>query len=122
MNSEFGRGCVYNLALFLIHKNRINNDLGVYGTIGKKEIAYNMWFYAAADHLFDMQIPTNIPKLTQSRMIEFRNKCLDFRLPTDNMNEATKKDYDWAIEEAKWLLRQIDKYCCKVKIQKGDYE
>ena len=120
MTSEFGKGLTYCLALFLCHSERdylITEDDIAKGIINKP----HMWFYGAADHLYDLQIPANLPKDLKKRLKEFKSKVLSWRLPFNAAKNATKEDRWWAIQEAKELIRLIDNHF-GVKTQKGDFE
>lgn len=106
--SDFGEGLTYCIALFLAHTERIRRDLETYESIGAGH-AYEMWFYGASDHMFDMH-PEQAPnKSLQRRCAKFKSRCMYLRMPMRDEERATEKDYDWAIEEAKDLLRLIDK-------------
>jgi len=120
MKSEFGEGLCYNLGLFLAHEGRINYDKQAYKKIGNKDFVYSMWFYSAADHLYDFH-PECAPRHLRSRALKFQQKVLGWRLPMDEKNNATEKDFYWAIQEAKDLLRLFDK-ANGVPIQKGKWE
>lgn len=118
MSSEFGKGCAYCLGLFLAHSER-----DYYLPTDKKGGILNrpgLWFYGAADHLFDLQIPASFPYALKKRLDKFQSKVLHLRLPMDG-KEATDEDRKWAINEAKELLRLIDKQI-GVKVIKGDWE
>lgn len=120
MKSEFGQGLTYCLGLFLCHSERdylISEEDIERGIINKPYL----WFYAAADHLFDLEIPETLSKPLQNRLKRFRNKVLHWRLTIDKKDKATEKDKQWAIQEAKDLLRLIDKNF-GVKTQKGGFE
>lgn len=119
--SEFGRGLTYNLGLFLAHAERINEYRRLKSTNPKSTNPYSLWFYGAADHLFELEIPKNLSKLLQGRLAKFQARCLDLRLPLDKQKEATETDYKWAIQEAKDLLRFIDNNM-GVKTEKSDWE
>lgn len=118
MKSEFGRGLCYNLGLFLAHAERIESMKIAYKAIPHR--MYSMWFYSAADHLYDFQ-PESAPKHLRKRCGKFMGRVLSLRLPLDEEKEAVAKDYEWAIQEAKNLLRLIDK-AHGVKTQKGCWE
>lgn len=120
MTSEFGKGLTYCLGLFLAHTDRINSDLEVYKKIGSNH-AYGMWFYGAADHLYDFQSDSAPNELLKNRCKKFYQKCLSLRLPMEEKEQATKEDYYWAIQEAKDLLRLIDQ-ANGIETEKGDWE
>lgn len=106
--SEFGKGLTYCLGLFLAHAER-----SIYLD------DYGMWFNAAADHLYEIQ-SSGLPKRLGNRIDKLQNRCLSWRLDLGGQ-KATKKDYDWALQEAKDLLRLIDKNN-GVKTEKGSWE
>lgn len=107
--SEFGKGLTYCLGLFLAHAEDIDRDLETYKATGNKNRAYEMWFYAASDHLYDF-LPEYAPnKSLKKRCKNFKQKCLTWRSPLIKINIANEKRYYWAIKEAKTLLRLIDR-------------
>lgn len=111
MKSDFGKGLTYCLGLFLAHSERI-----YYSENDKiKELEYRTFFYTSSDHLYDLQIES-APKSVRTKLKNFREFCFQRRL--DN---GTRKDMQWAIQEAKDLLRLIDK-ANGVKTIKGGYE
>lgn len=98
--SDFGSGCAYCLGLFVAHEfKRINID-------NKFEVS--LWFNGAADHLFDLVIPNEFNDKIKERLAKFQEKCLGWRLPLETKEFPNVKDYNWAINEAKELLRLID--------------
>ena len=105
MRSEFGKGFSYCIGLFLMHAER-------YGD----ENDYRLWFNGAADHLYDLIIPDKLSKKLQNRIKKWQDKCLQWRL-----DDYTKKDKLWAIDEAKYFLRKYDENN-NVKVIKGDWE
>ena len=121
MKSEFGKGLCYNLGLFLAHADRITKDLEVYKVIKDEPRAYSMWFYGSADHLYEFQWKQAPTKALQTRCKKFQSKVLGWRMPMNPKNNAKKKDFEWAIQEAKDLLRLIDK-SHKVDTIKGQWE
>jgi len=119
--SEFGRGLCYNLGLFLAHERSIEGDKESYNRIGNEDRAYVRWFYGAADHIIELQIPENLSPYLKGRIRKFRDRVVGLRLPMDVDKNATKEDYFWAILEARNLLRLIDKFH-GVKTMKGEYQ
>ena len=98
--SEFGRGCGYCLGLFLAHVGNFEQKL--------KCSTASMWFYAAADHLYEFQIPDMMSKKFSKRAHEFGKFVFARRLVMDSDKKPTRKDVYWAIDEAKELLRLLD--------------
>lgn len=106
--SEFGKGLTYCLGLFLAHAERIHRELEVYKKCNLEEgKAYEMWFYGAADHLYDFEWQS-APRGLKARCKRFQEKLLSWRLVI-GASIPGKKEYDWSIQEAKDLLRLIDK-------------
>ena len=106
--SEFGKGLTYCLGLFLAHAER------------KKYLDdYGVWFNGSADHLYEID-PSTLPSRLKGRVNKFQNKCLEWRLSFATQ-KPTKDDFEWAIQEAKDLLRLIDKNF-GVKTKKGEWE
>lgn len=119
MTSEFGQGLCYCLALFLCHSER---DYLITGKDIEKGIINKpyLWFYGASDHLYDLQIPQDFPDSIKKRLSNFQNKVLHWRMPMDRKT-PTKKDKKWAIQEAKDLIRLIDKHF-GIEVEKGEWE
>ena len=107
--SEFGKGLTYCLGLFLAHAERVNKSFS-------EKDRYGMWFNAAGDHVFDLQTEKAPNKSLVKRCKKFRGKVLTWR-----MEKATKSDFSWAIQEAKDLLRLIDR-ANNVPTQGGRWE
>ena len=97
--SEFGRGLTYCLGLFLAHAEKFQS---------LKEVSAETWFNADSDHLYQLQWDKAPTKYLQNRLKSFQKKCLHWGhgFPT---KKATKEDIEWALQEAKDLLRLIDK-------------
>lgn len=97
--SEFGKGLSYCLGLFLAHAERYETGIN-----------YNpvYWFTGAVDHLFDLEVE-QAPKKLKKRIKRFKRKCIRFRNLFSRYKNPTEKDVFWSINEAKELLRLIDK-------------
>ena len=106
MGSEFGRGFTYCIGLFLAHAERkiIFND-------------YSLWFNAAADHLYELQIPNNISDEFKSKIESWQDKCIEWRIAA----EVTKENFEWALNTAKEILFQYDNLC-NIETIKAEYE
>jgi len=79
----------------------------------------SLWFSAASDHLYELQIPDGLEDDLKKRLHDFQDKCLHFRGYVQP--EVTEEHVDWSIKECKELLMEIDK-TLKVDVIKGDYE
>jgi hypothetical protein len=109
--SEFGKGFVYCLILFSKHWWKLQTDKKVYESIGRENDAYEMWFYGASDHLFELEVPemlkgSRIDDLTQ----EFKTFALRLRLPMDGERTATPEDYKIAFEKVEEIAMLVDKW------------
>jgi hypothetical protein len=117
--SEFGTGLTYCLGLFLCHAERLTSGSRV--TITDRDA--EMWFNGASDHLYELQIPDVLPTRLKNRLHKLRDLALEwghgFGLAGGVC--ATYKDVAWAIQEAKDLLRAIDKHYGITTI-KGSWE
>jgi len=87
----------------------------------EKSSAYSMWFYGAADHLLEMQIPETLSPYLKGRIKKFIGKVLAMRLSFEEEKQATLEDFNWARQEARDLLRLIDKHH-GYNPEKGEFE
>ena len=131
MTSEFGKGLSYCLALFLCHSERepmynkeMIEELGLIEEVADNRNA-EMWFNGASDHLYELQIPKTLPITLQKRLKILQNKCLNwghgFGIGGWKYGEPTLELKDWAVYEAKELIRLIDK-SFKIKTMKGSWQ
>ena len=111
--SEFGKGLTYCLGLFLAHAERKE-----YVLMGKIDVS--LWFNGAGDHLFEMDTSNVTDASLKDRLDTFRDKVLDWRMCIDGQ-EIGLTEKRWAIEEAKELLRLIDKHH-GIKTIEADYK
>ena len=118
MGSEFGKGLTYCLGLFLAHAER--GGLSSNKDEWSSRLEIEMWFNAASDHLYELQVPMFLSLPLRKKLKVFQKKCLEFGHGF-NKDNPTDDDKSWAIQEAKDLLRQID-FELKVKVEKGDFE
>ena len=116
--SEFGKGFTYCIGLFLAHHDRIAKDLEAYKGIGNEDSAYEMWFNAAADHLYDLQTPEAFSLKTECE--EWQKKCINWRLCMKG-DKCGKKEFEWAIRSAKDFLLAWDKQC-GIETEQGRWE
>jgi hypothetical protein len=119
--SEFGKGLCYCLGLFLAHTERFKGDVEAYQSIGVPDYAAEMWFNAASDHLYELQVENAPNAEIRVRLITLKDKSLDWGHGFEPVNKATKADVSWAIQEAKDLLRLIDE-AQGVPTEKGRWE
>jgi len=125
--SEFGRGLCYNLGLFLAHERQFeelrkrNTTTSVPNKIIKFSSYSACWFNASSDHLYEIQALSAPTKYLQKRIQKFASKCLLWGHGFDPEHQPKDEDVEWAIKEAKTLLRLIDK-ANGVPTIKGEWE
>lgn len=114
--SEFGKGLVYCLGLFLAHAEKLNAHYD--GGYARKN-PY-LWFNGASDHLYELMTDL-APEHLRQRCAILQARCLEWGHGVVMGRESTLEDAKWAIQEAKDLLREIDLHH-GVPAIKGDYE
>jgi len=121
--SDFGKGCVYNLGLFLAHSEKFLEclNLRLEDTIkDPKKIYSEMWFNTASDHLYELQIPEKYPDELKKKLTFLKYKCLHFGHEF-NKPFPTMKDVSKMLNLAKEILMDIDKLN-GVKVIKATWE
>ena len=116
MRSDFGKGFSYCLGLFLAHAEK-------FGEIRRNKelkVGSEMWFNASSDHFYEIQTE-HLPKHLKKRVEVLASKCLIWDHSFSSENSSTWEDVDWAIQEAKDILRLYDNYN-KIKTCKGSWE
>ena len=105
-DSEFGKGCVYCLGLFLAHESMKTSNPW-------------HWFNGASDHLYELEIPDSFPVELKDRIELFTHKALEWGHGYER--NGTEEDKRWALREAKDILMEIDKYL-GIQVIKGTWE
>lgn len=101
--SDFGKGFIYPIFLFAKHFERDKKLLG------DGIIDYSLWFYAAADHMFEVEVPARyIGTKLGTKAEKLVDDILSLRLPM-NKPKATKKDFIEVFERLEDLMLEIDK-------------
>lgn len=98
--SEFGKGTVYCLGLFLAHAGSF--------LFCKQDINSSTWFNGASDHLYDLVIPEDFPSELKQRLKILQDKSLAWGHGYPHVS-STLEDVQWAVDEAKDILLEIDK-------------
>ena len=115
--SEFGTGCTYCLGLFLAHAER-----GRGKDLMERPMWPSMWFNAASDHLYELQIPELASEELKTRLEELQDKSLEWGHGSGLLSgDVTEEDVDWAIKEAKELLMLIDEELIKVTTEEAEW-
>jgi hypothetical protein len=121
--SEFGKGLTYCLGLFLAHAERYRFDKQIYAKAGRAYIDDHValsWFNGASDHLYELDTSRVRDAALKARLEALKDKALEFGHGFPKVN-ATEKDVEWAIAEAKACLLEIDRQL-GVPAVKGSYE
>ena len=112
--SEFGKGLCYCLGLFLAHTASLQQGIDRYKKLREsnpdlfdENSAVEMWFNAAADHMYDIQPEAAPTEDLGKRVRLLAYKCIGWRGIMSDV-PPTLKDAEWAIQESKDLLRLID--------------
>jgi hypothetical protein len=126
--SEFGKGFLYCIGLFLKHSERYstfkqeldkaNKELG---RLGKGSYAVQLWFYGARDHLHEMKIPNDILNhLELSKLVaQFRGFVL---IKGATLNEdVSEADIELSISMAEKILRIIDRDFFKIETKEAEF-
>jgi hypothetical protein len=102
--SEFGKGLSYCLGLYLEHA-------WMWRSAGSRDEIKGgalLWANGASDHLYELEIPENLPMELQARLKAFREKNLNWGHGFKG-SEPTIADMNDSISEAHNLLLEIDK-------------
>ena len=109
--SEFGKGCVYCIGLFLSHAERcavMNMESRAASSAFMKEETPLLFFNGASDHLYDLDVSTLKDTQLADEIQEWKTKCIGwghgFGKP-----KPTNEDVVWSISKAKEFLFRIDK-------------
>lgn len=100
----------------IVCKDRKIHRCGSY----ENEDAGSSWFNGAADHLFELEIPSVLPVEKQKEIKEWQDKCIAFRLCMDG-EKCTIEDCLAATQKAKDFLREWDAFH-GIKTIKGGWE
>ena len=91
--SEFGKGFVYCLGLFLAHA----------------ESHAETFFYASYDHLYELTIPNDVDEKFARKIQAFKTFCNERRLYNPSRNIELKNEIKESLNMAKELLLEYDK-------------
>jgi hypothetical protein len=86
----------------------------------ERKMEVELWFNAASDHLYDLNVPDSFPQELNQRIMDFKKKVLHFGHGFEKPFPTTN-DKDWAVKEAKEILMLIDMQI-GAKVCQGGYE
>lgn len=114
--SEFGKGFIYCILLFAMHRERYK-DAELRGILPPDSIA-RMWFNGAGDHFYELEVPPRWKVHTIGKRFKaLKERVIIARLDPD----VTEKDQEEVFEELKELCILIDREL-GLKPIRGEYE
>jgi len=123
--SNFGRGFIYCLINFAKHFDKALADRNMYKIAGYKEsesLALSAWINGASDHLFELEIPKNLPNPIKKRVFALQNSVLEYGHGAGMLSgNFTKEKYEAMRAELNEISLAIDKWL-GVKIQKAEWD
>ncbi len=109
--SEFGKGFLYPLSLFMCHAGILNADLCRLKEGGDKYKGIDgtwLWLNAAADHFFGFN-PNAAPTAHLRKLAtQIRDTALKYRSAISNDDRMTDEQAFQLIEDAKELMFELD--------------
>jgi len=120
MKSEFGKGFIYPLALYMMHLERMLE--------AKTYMEFCLAVDGAFDHIRYLNIPIDLPKKISkdieyliNRLQRYKYRSGNFRLITRKITKVPK-DGARIISQSKKIFFDIDKYYLKANPIRGEYE
>jgi len=107
MRIKFNTGFITAIALFLEHKNFISHM----PKDKEGKIITDLRLYGATDHLYDLEIPKNLPRNLRKRILKWVTNCFKHRLDLFKDTKIT----DELFKEAENILAYIDNKIFKTK-------
>lgn len=117
--SEFGKGYAYCLGLFLAHAERVPDMKTRYKGLAAERPF--MWFNAAADHLYELEIPAGYDDERRAEITTWQHNCIKMRMADMHGLDCTWEAVEAALQDAKDLLREYDNFN-GIATEKGDFE
>lgn len=126
---QFGSGFCYSLALFLSHEMNVKyvlaevdlmaadgalrfegslsiNEKAIRNTV--ERLAATRWFSSAVQPLRNLQFGQGTPRVVRQRADRLRQQAIAWALPSSPSKAPTLVNVQWALEEAKEIIRQVD--------------
>ena len=114
MKSQFGKGFIYSLGLYMMHLDRIAS--------AKNPMEFLIAVSGAYDHLRELDIPSDLPKNIEKDIKYLSNRLYKHCNAIPYVKEKITKDRERIVYQSKNLCYNIDKQYLKVKPIKGEYE
>ena len=120
--TEFGQGFIYCLINFAKHFDKVFGTLESYRKSGLDEKSvYSLWINGASDHLYDLELPKNLPIPIKKMVKELQNIALDYGHGSKMMTGMSKKTYKCIREMLNNITLAIDKWL-EVKTSKARWD
>lgn len=104
---EFNNGFLTAIGLFLAHER---------DEWYREKSHRSLTLYGATDHLYNLQIPSKLPKKIKERIKKARDLAFKYRL-----ENPTKEIVNKVFTEFKEILKDIDEYLWKKEVYIGYY-
>jgi len=120
MKSQFGKGFIYPLALYMMHLDKI--------AMAKNPIEFFVAVDGAFGHLRELNIPSDLPKSIVKEIKYLSNRLFKHCTAAPHFTYASAfkgkitKDRERIVYQSKNLCYNIDKQYLKVNPIKGEYE
>ena len=120
--TDFGQGFIYCLINFAKHFDKVFATLESYGKSGlDKEQAYSIWINGASDHLYDLELPKNLPIPIKKMVKELKDIALDYGHGSKMMIGMSEKTYKCLRGMLDNIALAIDKWL-EVKTSKARWD
>lgn len=122
--SEFGTGFIYCLVNFAKHFDRLSFEYENAKKIGNEHIikhVYSLWINGASDHLYELQIPKELPEPLKKMALKLQDTALDLGHGSGLMTEITKEQIQGLRGMLNALCLEIDRWL-KVKIKEAQWD
>lgn len=94
--SEFGSGFIYCLINFAKHFDKVMVEYDNIQRLGNAYLTkhvYSTWINGASDHLYELEIPKNLPEPLKKMAIELQEIALKWGHGEYLMQEMTREQY-----------------------------
>ena len=111
--SEFGKGFIYSLGLYMMHLDRVLR--------ADTKIDFIIALDDAYDHLRELNIPNDLPKNVRKDIVFLLNR-IERHKHNFSINGKAPKDKERIVNQSRSILYNIDKYYLKINPIRGEFE
>ena len=108
--SEFGKGFICCLINFAKHLDMAFSQLGSLEGKMEEDRILSSWINSASDHLFELELPKNLPEEIKTAIEELRSVAIDYGHGSKMMTQFPIKEYDKMREGLNKIAVMIDKW------------